>query len=201
MQREKTLRAYKREQLKVDPHFKFLPENRRKQPPGAAPGEAGAGDAASAAYLDEACVAGIAPGQRCQLNPGGRRGTVRWVGTGVASLLPGYWVGVELDEPVGLGSGARGGVTYFECPDKYGSFARPDRVEVGDFPPEFDDGEEGLGAGGAASSDPAPAPAAGAGGAAASAPPAPAPAPAAAAAAAKPRRRGADDDDESDSEL
>ena len=137
--------------------------------------------------MSEASVAGIAPGMRCQLNPGGRRGTVRWVGQGVASLQPGHWVGVELDEPVGLGDGSRGGVTYFACGDKYGSFARPDRLEVGDFPPEFDDGIEAPGGEEATGS----------------APPAPA-APAVAPAAApepKPKRRGQDEDTDSDSEL
>lgn len=195
MQREKTLRAYKREQLKKDPHFKFLPENRRRGAP--AEGGASAGDSA-AAYLDPACVAGVTPGQRCQLHPGGRRGVVRWVGAEVAGLQAGHWVGVQLDEPVGVGNGSRGGVTYFECGDKYGSFARPDRVEVGDFPPELDDLGVADGTDGGAATEPAAT-------AAVTVPVAEPQAsqglPAASGPKAKVKRRGADEDDESDSEL
>jgi len=46
----------------------------------------------------------IKVGDRCEVNPGGRRGEVMFVGT-VESLNLGFWVGVALDEPVGLGDG------------------------------------------------------------------------------------------------
>jgi len=81
----------------------------------------------------------IKVGDRCEVNPGGRRGEVMFVGT-VESLNLGFWVGVALDEPVGLGDGTAKGKRIFECMGpKYGTFARPDRVNVGDFPDLFDE--------------------------------------------------------------
>lgn len=74
-------------------------------------------------------------GDRCQCSPGDRLGTVRYVGR-VAALKPGWWIGVEFDEPVGKGDGSVKGVKVFECRPQYGGFLRPEHVEVGDFPPE-----------------------------------------------------------------
>lgn len=178
--REKTLRAFKKKQLELDPHFKFLPENRRPAPVDPAP------------FLTDECVSGISPGQRCKLSPGDRRGTVRWVGSGVSGLGPGFWVGVMLDEPVGLSNGSRGGVTYFECGDKYGSFMRPDKLEVGDFPPEFDEAEFGGAADSATVTASAPETAAAVSSASSSA---------AAAKVTKPKRRGECEEGDSDDEL
>lgn len=99
----------------------------------------------------------IAVGQRCRVGADdGRRGVVRFVGEIVG--LGGereagcVWVGVELDEPVGRndgsvkvevvverGEGAEAETEkktelrrVFECKDKYGVFARPEKVEVGE---------------------------------------------------------------------
>jgi tubulin-folding cofactor B len=46
----------------------------------------------------------------------------------------GYFVGIKLDEPFGKNNGYHINTKYFDCPDKYGIFLRPDKIEVGDFP-------------------------------------------------------------------
>ena len=78
-------------------------------------------------------VEGMKVGDRCEVNPGKRRGEVKFIGE-VPELKGGYWVGVKFDEPVGLTSGTVKGVTYFDCPESYGSFVRAKNMEVGDFP-------------------------------------------------------------------
>lgn len=87
-----------------------------------------------------------------------RRGTVRYVGPvkeiPFAPLkgkdLPEtqeqpLWVGIELDEPTGKNDGSVAGTRYFECGSSCGVFVKPEKVQVGDFPPlelDFDDMEE-----------------------------------------------------------
>lgn len=96
-----------------------------------------------------------------------RRGTIRYVGP--VPEIPtsssvrddsdgGWWVGIELDEPVGKNDGSIGGKRYFTTSfttptttstttnatmkmseasnigPKSGVFVRPDRVQVGDWP-------------------------------------------------------------------
>lgn len=77
----------------------------------------------------------IKAGDRCQVFPGDRLATVRYVGR-LAALKPGFWVGVEFDEPVGKNDGSLKGQKVFECRPNYGGFVRPKEVTVGDFPPE-----------------------------------------------------------------
>ncbi|GJP29420.1 hypothetical protein CLOM_g16683 [Closterium sp. NIES-68] len=81
-------------------------------------------------------------GDRCEVDPGGKRGTVAFVGT-VDVLPKGFWVGVKFDEPVGVNDGSVEGKKVFDCERNYGSFLRPDKVKVGDYPERdpFDDDE------------------------------------------------------------
>ncbi|KAI9850464.1 MAG: hypothetical protein M1824_003295 [Vezdaea acicularis] len=105
-------------------------------------------------HTDIALSKGLKPGLRCRVSTGstggsgekdkmeGRRGTIRFLGD-VPEIAAregekggGYWVGVELDEPVGRNDGGfgEGGKRYFVCGAKHGVFVRPERVEVGEWP-------------------------------------------------------------------
>ena len=68
------------------------------------------------------------------MDPGGKRGEVKFVGKAGKGLPLGYWIGVQYDEPVGKNDGTVKGVKYFECLPGYGSMLRPDLVKVGDYP-------------------------------------------------------------------
>ena len=70
-------------------------------------------------------------------------GCSRYIGK-VDGLPGGFWVGVEYDEPLGKNDGSVKGKRYFQCSSSYGSFVRPDKVEMGDFPAidELDDLDE-----------------------------------------------------------
>lgn len=78
-------------------------------------------------------IARMPLGSRCEVAPGGRRGEVAYIGFVLG--LKGIWVGVKLDEPLGMNDGTKDGKCYFECTGaKYGCFAKADKIEVGDFP-------------------------------------------------------------------
>ena len=47
---------------------------------------------------------GIEKGQRCEVNPGGKRGTIAYIGP-VTGLPDGYFIGVHYDQPVGKNDG------------------------------------------------------------------------------------------------
>ena len=104
---------------------------------------------------------------RCQVDGEhgvAKRGLVKFVGRVPGSGKPGYFVGVEFDEPVGKHDGTYvrfdpmvrfnvviitratysvKDVKYFEARSKHASFVRPDKVTVGDYP-ELDLMDEDL---------------------------------------------------------
>ena len=111
---------------------------------GSGGGSAAAGAPASAAAVSAAAaengpqtVEGIAVGDRCEIQPGGRRGTVSFVGEVPEIGGGGHWVGVTFDEPVGKTDGTVGGgeKRYFDAGGaNMGGFARGKNVRVGDYP-------------------------------------------------------------------
>ncbi|XP_060958585.1 tubulin-folding cofactor B [Cannabis sativa] len=83
-------------------------------------------------YMEDLC-ANIKIGDRCEVDPGAKRGVVKFVGR-AESLAPGFWVGIQYDEPLGKHDGMVKGTRYFQCPLLQGAMVRPDKVKVGDFP-------------------------------------------------------------------
>lgn len=144
--RKGTMREFIRNKRKDDPNFKLQPKK---------PSVMGAGAAASEEEPKEVpgveSVQGVEVGQRCEVMPGARRGTVRFVGEIAEIPAGGYWVGVEFDEPLGHNDGTVKGRTIFTCGPGYGAFVRGKNVTVGDFPvrdifDELNDDEEEDGA-------------------------------------------------------
>ncbi|KAI9082053.1 hypothetical protein K1719_035978 [Acacia pycnantha] len=81
----------------------------------------------------ESLCSNIKVGSRCEVEPGEKRGVVKFVGQAEA-LGPGLWVGVQYDEPLGKHDGMVKGVRYFECPPSHGAMVRAEKVKVGDYP-------------------------------------------------------------------
>jgi tubulin-folding cofactor B len=115
--REKSVRAFKRDQLAKNPLWKAP---NMQNPQQDAP--------------DASSVSHVKVGGRCQVEPGQRRGRALFAGEIPTLGGGGHWVGVALDEPVGKNDGSLGGERYFECEARYGTFVRGSRVEMGDFP-------------------------------------------------------------------
>lgn len=87
---------------------------------------------------------GLVVDARCQVSVPGqlqRRGTIKYVGK--TEFQPGWWIGVQYDEPTGKNDGSVAGKRYFTCAAKYGGFVKPSNVEAGDFPEEDLDLSEG----------------------------------------------------------
>ncbi|KAJ3681485.1 hypothetical protein LUZ60_015974 [Juncus effusus] len=95
-------------------------------------------------YMEDLCT-NIKVGDRCEVEPGAKRGVVKFVGK-ADSLGNGFWVGIQYDEPLGKHDGLVKGVRYFQCPAGHGGIVRPDKVKVGDFPERdpFEDDEEEI---------------------------------------------------------
>ena len=88
-------------------------------------------------FQDPAIVQDMTVGSRCQVEPGRRRGTIRHVGEIPELGHGGYWIGIQLDEPVGQNDGHVQDKVYIpNLPpgSRYGLFVRPHKVQVGDFP-------------------------------------------------------------------
>ncbi|CAL1385156.1 unnamed protein product [Linum trigynum] len=83
-------------------------------------------------YMQELC-ADMKVGDRCEVQPGEKRGVIKYVGR-AEPLGLGFWVGVQYDEPLGKHDGMVKGTRYFECPPLHGAMLRPDKVKVGDYP-------------------------------------------------------------------
>lgn len=43
-------------------------------------------------------------GDRCEVEPGGKRGVIKFVGK-AETVAPGFWVGIHYDEPLGKHDG------------------------------------------------------------------------------------------------
>ncbi len=139
--RKGTMRDYIREQRKKDPNFKLKPKGMTTMGVGVPTEDQQAKiDSFKMNESEEVpgkeSVEGIEVGMRCEVQPGGRRGQVMWVGEN-AALKPGYWVGVKLDEPLGMNNGTVKGIQLFECGENYGSMVRGKNCTVGDFPDLF----------------------------------------------------------------
>jgi tubulin-folding cofactor B len=122
--RKGSVRQFIQDKRKQDPNWK--PGKAKQTTMGVAPAEE--------LPTGPETVQGIEVGARCQVMPGERRGTVKFVGE-VEKLKEGYWVGVLLDEPLGSNDGTVKGTRIFECPgDCFGAFVRGRNCTVGDFP-------------------------------------------------------------------
>ena len=128
--RDDTFRKFKEEKQKIDPTF--MKSSTNKIP--------------DDFEMAEASL--VTVGQRCEIIIGSRRGDVKYVGT-VPQLAPGYWIGVQLDEPTGDSNGTIKGEKYFSVTGdstKFGIFIRPKDARYGDFPPidDFDAAEDEI---------------------------------------------------------
>merc|ERR1712057_93777 len=94
--RDDTMRKWIASKKEADPTWTLQKEMMRRKDPNWQPPN----EVTDEEHLAKEASA-INVGDRCQVLPGGRRGEVKFVGK-VPSLKLGWWVGVALDEPLGL---------------------------------------------------------------------------------------------------
>ncbi|GMI03487.1 hypothetical protein TrLO_g6350 [Triparma laevis f. longispina] len=166
--RKGTLRDWAKKQKEKDANFTLekhaaahtamVNANRHYKQTGEAPpgfsfidGKLTADEVENIAPPGEDTVAGIEVGDRCEVSPGARRGTVMYVGE-IEEVGAGHWVGVKFDEPVGMTNGTvkkSGKVVFDAGGDNMGGFCRGKNVKIGDFPErdlmdELEDSEDEL---------------------------------------------------------
>ncbi|KAG0629618.1 hypothetical protein M758_1G117200 [Ceratodon purpureus] len=124
--REDTYRKYRLKKLAEDPTWSLAKEIANRK------GETYVAPEITDDYQAD-IAANIKVGNRCEVDPGGKRGEVKFVGK-ADTLAAGYWVGVQYDEPVGKHDGVVKGKRFFTCLPGHGSMLRPEKVKVGDFP-------------------------------------------------------------------
>lgn len=123
-----TVRAIRREK-----EAEARAEAARRKEAGEDIGDEQAGPAAAYEMTPDEISAAFPIGGRCECDPGARRGTIRHAGPIINAK--GVWIGICLDEPQGQNDGTKDGKRYFDCPgEKYGLFAKPANVRVGDYP-------------------------------------------------------------------
>jgi len=122
--REKTLRNHVRKEREKNPNFVLFKKE----------GEGADGTIKEERPETPKNVKELFPiDARCECNPGGRRGAIKFVGN--LDKAEGTFIGVALDEPMGMNDGSKNDKQYFECKGpKYGCFSRHENVTVGDFP-------------------------------------------------------------------
>ena len=89
--RKGTLRDFIRTKKQEDPNYKLAKPSQSHKPTNNFVAMTDTTD-----EYDEASVQGIATSMRCLVNPGSRRGTVKFVGQ-VENWKPGYWVRLPID--------------------------------------------------------------------------------------------------------
>ena len=126
-----SVRAHIRKERDKNPNYK-VPSQSQKPPRVYSPS-----DEDKPSTPSNACDTFLV-GKRCEVQPGGRRGVLRFFGP--MAGLKGSWVGVDLDEPLGQNNGAGpDGIQYFTAKgNSYGCFAKHYNVQVGDQFVELD---------------------------------------------------------------